>query len=128
MNDPVQLQDTQFLYDHFPEAHQGKFDTSPNTWWFVENDVVGVVNAEERGPGVWYFAGGIVKPRHRQHGVWSKLHKQRTEYVIAQGAKILFAISSPMNRRAFEAEGWTRITSYDYSHDFDEIVYFRCIQ
>jgi GNAT superfamily N-acetyltransferase len=126
-----QLPDTRFLYELFHDSHDGKFDTNPNTHWFmsyVDDELVGVVNAEERGAGVWYFAGGVVKPAHRQRGIWSELHQQRTDYVISQGAKILFAISSPMNRRAFEAEGWTRITSYDYSHDFDEVVYFRCIQ
>ena len=114
----------------FPGADEGKFDCEGDACWFVEydmGDIVGVVAAEERGPGVWYFFGGAVNPQYRQQGIWRKLHKERTEYCIDHGAKVLLAVSSPGNRKAFEAEAWTQMTHYPYDEDFDEIVYFRTI-
>lgn len=130
MDKPYQPADTDFLYEIFPEAFDGKFETSPDTVWFahlVKGEIIGIVNAEERGPGVWYFAGGIVKPEFRRQGIWRKLHQDRTEYCIEHGAKILFAVSAPGNRKAFNAEGWTQLTRYPYHENFDEVVYFRCI-
>jgi GNAT superfamily N-acetyltransferase len=118
------------LYDIFPEAHEGKFDDSANTVWFNEfqnGDLVGTCNAEERGPGVWYFSGGIVKPEYRRQGIFRKLHNSRTQYVKNHGARILFVASSPMNRQLFIDEGWITITRYPYHEEFDEVVFFRCI-
>lgn len=118
------------LYQIFPEAHGGKFDSNENTVWvteFMDGQLVGVCNAEERGPGVWYFAGSIVKPEYRRQGIWTKLHKARTAYAIEHGAKILFTVSSPMNRQAYIDEGWTPMTHYPYHEMFDEVVFFRCV-
>lgn len=126
----MQSYQPEYLYEKFPEAHPGKFDTGSNAVWFTHyegDQLVGVMNAEERGPGVWYFAGGIVKPAFRRQGIFTKLHAERMQYIIDHAAQIVFVGSSPMNRQVFINEGWNEIARYNYGADFAEVFYFKCL-
>ena len=122
------------LYDVFkdcPEVYPGKFDSDENTIWFAttneDSEIIGVVNAQERGPGVWYFGGSITLPEYRRRGIWRRLHEMRTKYAIEAGARVLLVVSSPMNRQVYEDEGWIPMTHDPYHERFDEVVYFRCV-
>ena len=120
----------EYLYEIFPEAHPGKFDASDEAVWFIHlegDQIAGVMFAEERGPGVWYFAGGLVKPAFRRQGIFTKLHAERTQYVIDHAAQIIFAGSSPMNRQVFINEGWTPAARYNYAENFTEVFFFKCV-
>lgn len=122
--------DVSFLYHVFPWAHPGKFETDEHTTWFVlaqDGEILGAAGAQWRGPGVWYFLGGATDPDHRRQGIWKRLHKARTDYVIERYAKVLLAVSSRMNRQAFIDEEWVPMTTYPYHEDFDEVVFFKVV-
>ena len=89
--------------------------------------MVGICGIEQRDRGVWYLHGAVVGKAWRRQGIFRRLHEMRIQYAIEHGARVLLAVSSPMNRALYEAEGWTPMTHYPYHEQFDEVVYFRTV-